>query len=134
MVLRSVTATGVFDAWLKDRSGRVWPVAFAHGAVNVFIDGSGLIVILTPVALAYTATESGLATFAAITPTAVLLLVRGRTWAPRELPLVDHWRPRERDPATATLDFPGWPLTRAEPALVPRSGISASVLSGGDDR
>ena len=36
--------------------------------------------ILTPVALAYTATESGLATFAAITAIAALLLVRGRTW------------------------------------------------------
>lgn len=81
MVLLSVTSAGVLYAWLKDRSGSVWPVAFAHATVNVFVDGSGLIVILTPVALAYTATESGLATFAAITTIAAVLLVRGRTWA-----------------------------------------------------
>ncbi len=80
MVLLSVTSAGVFYAWLKDRSRSVWPVAFAHATVNVFIDGSGLIVILTPLALAYTATESGLVTFAAITTIAALLLVRGRTW------------------------------------------------------
>jgi membrane protease YdiL (CAAX protease family) len=80
MVLLSLTSAGVFYAWLKDRSCSVWPVAFAHATVNVFIDGSGLIVILAPVALAYTATESGLATFAAITTIAALLLVRGRTW------------------------------------------------------
>jgi membrane protease YdiL (CAAX protease family) len=80
LVLLSVTSAGVFYAWLKDRSGSVWPVAFAHATVNVFIDGSGLIVILAPVALAYTATESGLATFAAITTIAALLLVRGHTW------------------------------------------------------
>ena len=82
MVLLSLTSAGVFYAWLKDRSGSVWPVAFAHATVNVFIDGSGLIVILAPVALAYTATESGLATFAATTAIAALLLVRGRTWGP----------------------------------------------------
>lgn len=80
VVVLSLTSAGVFYAWLKDRSGSVWPVAFAHATVNVFIDGSGLIVILTPVALAYTATESGLATFAAISTISALLLVRGRTW------------------------------------------------------
>ena len=80
MVLLSLTSAGVFYAWLKDRSGSVWPVAFAHATVNVFIDGSGLIVILTPVVLAYTATESGLATFAATTAISAVLLLRGRTW------------------------------------------------------
>jgi membrane protease YdiL (CAAX protease family) len=80
LVLLSVTSAGVFYAWLKDRSGSVWPVAFAHATVNVFVDGSGLIVVVAPVALAYTATESGLATFAAITSLAAVLLVRGRTW------------------------------------------------------
>ena len=81
LVLCSLTSAGVFYAWLKDRSGSVWPVAFAHGTVNLFIDGSGLIVILVPVALAYTATESGLITFAAIAVIAALLLWRGRTWS-----------------------------------------------------
>jgi membrane protease YdiL (CAAX protease family) len=80
VVVLSLTAAGVFYAWLKDRSGSVWPVAFAHGTVNVFIDGSGLVVVLAPVALAYTATESGLATLGAITAISAILLVRGRTW------------------------------------------------------
>ena len=82
MVLLSVTCAGVFYAWLKDRSGSVWVVAFAHATANQFIDGAGFVVVLSPVALAYTATESGLATFAAITTVAGVLLVRGRTWGP----------------------------------------------------
>ncbi|CUR58307.1 hypothetical protein NOCA2490033 [metagenome] len=56
VVLLSLTSAGVFYAWLKDRSGSVWPVAFAH------------------------ATESGLATFGAITVVSAVLLLRGRTW------------------------------------------------------
>jgi membrane protease YdiL (CAAX protease family) len=80
MVLLSLTSAGVLYAWLKNRSGSVWPVAFAHATVNVFIDGSGLVVILAPIALAYTATESGLVTFVAVTALAAVLLVRGRTW------------------------------------------------------
>lgn len=84
MVVLSITAAGVFYAWLKDRSGSIWPVAFAHATVNVFIDGLGLVVAVAPVALAYTATESGVVTFASIAGVAALLLVRGRTWqAPR---------------------------------------------------
>jgi membrane protease YdiL (CAAX protease family) len=83
LVLLSLTSAGVFYAWLKDRSGSVWPVAFAHATVNVFIDGSGLVVVTAPVALAYTATESGLVTFGAITAVAAVLLVRGRTWQRR---------------------------------------------------
>jgi uncharacterized protein len=84
MVMLSLTGAGVFYAWLKDRSGSIWPVAFAHGTVNVFIDGLGLIVVVAPVALAYTATESGVVTFASVAAAAALLLARGRTWqAPR---------------------------------------------------
>jgi membrane protease YdiL (CAAX protease family) len=84
LVVLSLTAAGVFYAWLKDRSGSIWPVAFAHATVNVFIDGLGLVVVVAPVALAYTATESGVVTFASIAAVAALLLARGRTWqAPR---------------------------------------------------
>ncbi|MEU4394620.1 CPBP family intramembrane glutamic endopeptidase [Kribbella sp. NPDC023855] len=39
-VVATVTAAGVFYAWLKDRSGSIWPVALAHGVVNVLIDGT----------------------------------------------------------------------------------------------
>ena len=82
-VVLALTAAGVFYAWLNDRSGSVWPVAFAHASVNTFIDGAGLVVIVAPVALAHTASESGLVTLAAIAGCAALLLARGRTWAPR---------------------------------------------------
>ncbi len=79
-VVVTVTAAGVFYAWLKDRSGSVWPVAFAHGTVNVLIDGVAYVVVLSPVAFAQTATESGLVTMAAAVAVAGFLLVRGRTW------------------------------------------------------
>ena len=79
-VVVTVTAAGVFYAWLKDRSGSVWPVSLAHGTVNVLIDGAAYIVVLSPVAFAHTATESGLVTMAAALAVAAVLLVRGRTW------------------------------------------------------
>ena len=79
-VVVTLTAAGVFYAWLKDRSGSVWPVALAHGTVNVLIDGTTYVVVLSPVAFAHTATESGFVTLAAAAVVAAFLLVRGRTW------------------------------------------------------
>ena len=79
-VVVTITAAGVFYAWLKERSGSVWPVALAHGTVNVLIDGLAYVAVLSPVAFAYTATESGFATLGAAAVVAVILLVRGRTW------------------------------------------------------
>jgi membrane protease YdiL (CAAX protease family) len=79
-VVATVTAAGVFYAWLRERSGSVWPVALAHGTVNVLIDGTAYAVILSPVAFAYTATESGFVTMATAVIVAAVLLVRGRTW------------------------------------------------------
>lgn len=79
-VVVTITAAGVFYAWLRDRSGSVWPVALAHGTVNVLIDGTAYVAILSPVAFSYTATESGFATLAAVAAAAAFLLVRGRTW------------------------------------------------------
>jgi hypothetical protein len=52
----------------------------AHGTVNVLIDATAYIVVLSPVAFAHTATESGFVTMAAAIAVAGLLLVRGRTW------------------------------------------------------
>jgi membrane protease YdiL (CAAX protease family) len=80
-VMVLVTAAGVFYAWLKDRSGSVWPVAVAHSTVNTLLEGGGLVVIVSPVALAYTAGESGIVTAVAVVGFAVVLLIRGRTWA-----------------------------------------------------
>lgn len=81
LLVASLTAAGVLYAWLKDRSGSIWPVAVAHSTINTFIDGGGLIVVLSPVALAYTAAEGGVVTLLTTAATAALLLVRGRTWA-----------------------------------------------------
>jgi uncharacterized protein len=82
VVVAAVTAAGVLYAWIRDRSGSVWPVAIAHSAVNTLIfNGAGLFVIASPLALAYTAGESGLATLLAISAAAIFLLVRGSTWA-----------------------------------------------------
>jgi uncharacterized protein len=75
-----LTAAGVFYAWLKDRSGSVWPVALAHGTVNTLGDGAGVIVIVSPLALAYTASESGVVTMIAVACGAAALLAWGRTW------------------------------------------------------
>lgn len=79
-VVTAITAAGVLYAWLRDRSGSVWPVAIAHSAVNTVIDGAFLFAVVSPVPLAYTATESGIVTLLAITVAATVLLVRGSTW------------------------------------------------------
>ena len=97
-MVATLTAAGVFYAWLKDRSHSVWPVAFAHGAVNVVIDGAGLVLVISPVALAYTAGEGGIVTFLATAAGAAVLLIVGRTWrAHRTSP------PTQSDPAPSTL-------------------------------
>ena len=79
-VVVTITLAGVFYAWLKDRSGSVWPVSLAHGTVNVLIDGTAYVAIVSPVAFAHTATESGFVTMAMTGAVAVVLLVRARTW------------------------------------------------------
>jgi membrane protease YdiL (CAAX protease family) len=80
VVVVTLTLAGVLYAWLRDRSGSVWPVAFAHATVNTFVDGGDLIVVTAPVALAYTAGESGIMTLVAVLGTAIVLLLRGSTW------------------------------------------------------
>jgi membrane protease YdiL (CAAX protease family) len=80
VVVATITAGGVLYAWLKDRSGSVWPVAFAHAAVNTLLEGAGLVTVVSPLALAYTAGESGLVTLAAVIAFAAVLLVRGGTF------------------------------------------------------
>jgi uncharacterized protein len=101
-VVITITAAGVFYAWLRDSSGSLWPVSIAHGTVNlVFQSGTTLVVTATPTALAYTAGESGLATLAGVTGCAAFLLARARCWR-RQVP--DRNAPLEpapRIPSTA---------------------------------
>jgi membrane protease YdiL (CAAX protease family) len=81
VVVATITAAGAFYAWLRDRSGSIWPVAIAHGAVDaVFSLGAASAVTVTPVALAYTAGESGIATFLAVGGAALYLLASSSRW------------------------------------------------------
>ncbi len=80
VVVAALTGAGVVYAWLRDRSGSVWPVALAHATINTLIDGAGLVVVVAPVTLAYTAGESGVATVLVVAAFAAVLLRRGSTW------------------------------------------------------
>ena len=82
VVVATITMGGVFYAYLWDRTGTVWPVAMAHGAVNTaFGIGAGAVVATTSQAdLAYVAGESGIATFAAVAVVGTVLLARAKVW------------------------------------------------------
>jgi membrane protease YdiL (CAAX protease family) len=76
-----ITAGGVFYAYLWDRTGTVWPVAIAHGAVNTaFGLGAGAVVTTSQTNLAYVAGEGGIATFAAVGLVAALFLAKAKVW------------------------------------------------------
>jgi uncharacterized protein len=77
----TITAGGVFYAWLRDRSGSVWPVAVAHNSVNtVFNLGAATVVATSPASLAYVAGETGFATMGACAAMAVVVLMRAKVW------------------------------------------------------
>ncbi|HYO32002.1 MAG TPA: type II CAAX endopeptidase family protein [Nocardioidaceae bacterium] len=82
VVVATITMAGVFYAYLWDRTGTVWPVAMAHGAVNTaFSIGAGAVVATTSQAdLAYVAGESGVATFAAVAGVGTIFLARAKVW------------------------------------------------------
>jgi membrane protease YdiL (CAAX protease family) len=77
----TITAGGVFYAWLRDRSGSLWPVAVAHNTVNTVFDlGAAGIVATSPASLAYVAGETGFATMGACVVLAVFILMRAKVW------------------------------------------------------
>ncbi len=81
MVVATITAGGVFYAYLWDRTHTVWPAAMAHGAVNtMFGIGAGAVVAGSETDLAYVAGESGVATFAVVAVSAAAFLARARVW------------------------------------------------------
>jgi membrane protease YdiL (CAAX protease family) len=81
MVVAVITAGGVFYAYLWDRTHSVWPAAIAHGTVNVaFGLGASAVVASSQADLAYVAGEGGIATFAVVGVTAVVLLARAKVW------------------------------------------------------
>lgn len=80
MVVAIITMGGVFYAYLWDRTGSVWPVAMAHGAINSAFGWGAAAVIGSQSDLAYVAGESGIATFVVVALLATVLLARARVW------------------------------------------------------
>ncbi len=98
MVVAVLTMGGVFYAYLWDRTGSVWPVAMAHGTVNLaFLWGAGA-VVGSETDLAYVAGESGVATLAAAALVGTLLLTRAKVW---RVPAVDSAVAEDRRPVAA---------------------------------
>jgi membrane protease YdiL (CAAX protease family) len=86
VVVATITAAGVFYAWLRDRSGSIWPVAIAHNTANTVFDlGAAAAVTSSPVALAYVAGETGVATFLVVAGVAIWLLMRSNVWDPESV-------------------------------------------------
>ena len=80
-VVLTIICAGVFYAWLRDRSGSIWPVAIAHNAANTAFDlGAATAVTGSPAILAYVAGESGIATLLIVAAFAALLLARASIW------------------------------------------------------
>ena len=82
VVVVTITAAGVFYAYLRDRSGSIWPVAVAHNVVNTAFDMGAVATTAagSTSALALVAGESGFATMAAALAVAAFLLTRGQVW------------------------------------------------------
>jgi membrane protease YdiL (CAAX protease family) len=77
----TIAAGGVFYAYLRDRSGSIWPVAIAHNAANtLFSIGAAAVVASSPDDLAYVAGETGLATVASLLIVAAILLATAKVW------------------------------------------------------
>jgi membrane protease YdiL (CAAX protease family) len=76
-----ITAAGVFYAWLRDRSGSVWPVAIGHAFANTTF-GWGFTVVASTGAgsLVFVAGETGVATFACVAVLALVLLTTATVW------------------------------------------------------
>ncbi len=87
----TITAGGVFYAWLRDRSGSIWPVAVAHNSVNTVFDmGASIVVATSPASLAYVAGETGFATLGACVVMAVVVLSRAKVWRTPTVELRDE--------------------------------------------
>lgn len=81
VVVATITMGGVFYAYLWDRTGSVWPVSMAHGAVNIMFGlGAGAVVANSEADLAYVAGESGIATFSAVALVGAVFLARAKVW------------------------------------------------------
>jgi membrane protease YdiL (CAAX protease family) len=76
-----IAAAGVFYAWLRDRSGSVWPVAIGHTFGNTtFSWGLAVVVPTTSTSLTAVAGPTGMATLAAFAVLALVLLKTAKVW------------------------------------------------------
>jgi membrane protease YdiL (CAAX protease family) len=77
MVMVTLTLAGVWYAWLRLWSRTIWPASLSHSAFNNFMEhAAGLAVTASPVAMAYTTTETGIVTMLIVLVTAGYLLTR----------------------------------------------------------
>lgn len=81
--LVTLTAAGVVYAWLRDRSGSVWPVVLMHQTFNSVAEAimRGA-TVSAPVALAYTSRDTGVVTMLLVVAIAIAVSAsdrRGRT-------------------------------------------------------
>ncbi|HEU5348257.1 MAG TPA: CPBP family intramembrane glutamic endopeptidase [Ktedonobacterales bacterium] len=89
MVLVTVALSVVY-AWLRFRSGSVWPSTLAHAAANA---QSGIaLLVLAPLGDSLLRPPLGLIGLAPIVVAALMLVVTGRVRAPRENPRADRTR------------------------------------------
>ena len=92
----TITAAGVFYAWLKDRSGSVWPATIGHSFANLTFDwGFTAVASTTAASLAYVAGETGVATLAVVVVTAGVLLATAKVWKPAPVTPGDSAASRE---------------------------------------
>jgi CAAX protease family protein len=77
MVMVTLTLAGVWYGWLRLWSGSIWPVSFAHSSFNIVGERAAAAAVTTsPVAMAYTTTETGVVTLLIVLVTALYLLTR----------------------------------------------------------
>lgn len=99
MVMVTLTFGGVFYAWLRLRTGSIWPVSLAHSTFNNVMEGFAKAgVASSPAALAYVTTETGVFTLIVVVLFGGWLLVRRAADFERD-PAIDP--PTERNVPTA---------------------------------
>jgi membrane protease YdiL (CAAX protease family) len=83
VAVSTITAAGVFYAWLWDRSGSSWAPAVGHTVANLTFDaGFAVMVTTAPTSLALVAGETGFATLGVVVIAAVVLLRWATVWRP----------------------------------------------------
>ena len=76
-----IAATGVLYAWLRDRSGSVWPAVIAHALINTtLVWGLAMVVATTSTSLSAVAGPTGVILCASSGVLALVLLRTAKVW------------------------------------------------------